>query len=361
LGTQLMGGHAVAREGLLVERRSAADGETLFRLYQEVFGAGLTEGSRRRWRWQYLDNPANVDGPEIWVARDGETLLGQYASMPVRLWWGGRDVRSSWGMDVFVRAEARGRGVGARLFTTWSDHVDVALGLGLTPSSYGLFQKLRYHDVGPVPFFQKVLDPAAVARRHLGRLGAAAAPVLALGLRVAERERAHAEAGAVEVRPGEGFGPEHEALWERARGSYAMCVRRDAGYLRWKYVDCPHRRYDLAEARRAGELAGFAVSRHEELRGLRLGWIIDVFAHADDHAVKDALLGAVLRSFRSAGVARAQAFSMNAALTEDLRRRGFRPAPSPMQFCVRARVPSADVLADRGRWHVVFGDSDMDR
>ena len=79
--------------------------------------------------------------------------------MPVRLWWGGREVRSSWGMDVFLRAEARGRGLGARLFTAWSDHVEVALGLGLTPSSYGLFKKLRYHDVGPVPFFQKVLDP----------------------------------------------------------------------------------------------------------------------------------------------------------------------------------------------------------
>ena len=38
-----------------------------------------------------------------------------------------------------------------------------------------------------------------------------------------------------------------------------------------------------------------------------------------------------------------------------------RAARSPMQFCVRARVGSADVLADRGRWHVVFGDSDMDR
>jgi hypothetical protein len=32
-----------------------------------------------------------------------------------------------------------------------------------------------------------------------------------------------------------------------------------------------------------------------------------------------------------------------------------------MQFCVRARVPSEDVLADRGRWQVCFGDSDMDR
>jgi hypothetical protein len=32
-----------------------------------------------------------------------------------------------------------------------------------------------------------------------------------------------------------------------------------------------------------------------------------------------------------------------------------------MQFCVRARVDSKGVLADLGRWHVVFGDSDMDR
>jgi hypothetical protein len=103
------------------------------------------------------------------------------------------------------------------------------------------------------------------------------------------------------------------------------------------------------------------VSRHEDHRGLRLGWVIDVFADAGDHDVKDALLGAVLDGFRRAGVARAQAFSLNAALAADLRHRGFAPGPSPMQFCVRTRVESADVLADRGRWHVVFGDSDMDR
>jgi hypothetical protein len=32
-----------------------------------------------------------------------------------------------------------------------------------------------------------------------------------------------------------------------------------------------------------------------------------------------------------------------------------------MQFCVRARMPSDRVLAAPGRWHVMFGDSDMDR
>jgi GNAT superfamily N-acetyltransferase len=346
---------------ITIERRRHEEGEEIFRLYAEVFGTGLTEGSRRRWRWQYAENPATApEGPEIWVAREGDAVLGQYASMPVRLWWAGREVRSSWGMDVFLRPEARGKGIGARLFTTWSDHVEVALGLGLTPSSYGLFKKLRYDDVGPVPFFLKVLDPTAVARRRLGAvLGTLAGPLLRLGLAVAAPERSRA--GHVRVRSITGFGAEYDTLWETCRAGYAMCVRRDAEYLNWKYTACPTRAYTLHEARRDEALAGFAVSRHEDFGGIRLGWVIDVFAEPKDHETKDALLGAVLASFRTAGVARAQAFSMNAALALDLRQRGFLPRRSPMQFCVRARVPSGDVLTDLGRWHVVFGDSDMDR
>ena len=84
---------------------------------------------------------------------------------------------------------------------------------------------------------------------------------------------------------------------------------------------------------------------------------MDVFADPADHEAKGALIAAILDSFREAGVARAQAFSLNAALQEDLARRGFARRTSPMQFCVRARVPSEGVFEDVGRWHVVFGDS----
>jgi len=347
-----------------VARRSPGDGEELFRLYSEVFGTDLTDASRRRWRWQYLENPnTGPDGPEIWVAREDERVLGQYASMPVRLWWGEREVRSSWGMDVFLRPEARGRGVGARLFTAWSDHVEVALGLGLTPSSYGLFRKLGYRDVGPVPFFRKVLDPRAVATRRLGKaLGALLAPVVGAAVATLQRERWRPEGSAdVQVQRIHGFDAEYDRLWERARASYAMCVRRDAAYLQWKYVACPHRGYALREARRKGELLGFAVSRVEDYRGLRLGWLVDVFAATDDRGARDALIADVLASFREKGVARAQAFSLGADLAADLRRHGFLAGPSPMQFCVRSRDDSDHVIEDRGRWHVVFGDSDMDR
>lgn len=344
-----------------IERRQAGEADELFRLYAEVFGQALTESSRKRWQWQYLQNPhTSGEGPEIWVAREAGGVLGQYASMPVVLWWAGREVRSSWGMDVFLRPEARGKGVGAQLFTTWSDFVEVALGLGLTPSSYGLFQKLRYADVGPVPFFQKVLDSRAVATRRLGAwLGPLVAPWLSIGLALRHPERGQA-GEALEVRPVSGFSAEYDTLWEGARDGYAMCVRRDAAYLRWKYVDCPHVRYDLLEARRAGTLCGFAVSRVAEHEGLKLGWILDLFTPADDDAARDALLRALLNGFRRGGVARVQAFAMNAGLQDSLRRRGFMSGRSPMQFCVRTRVEDAP-LRDLGHWHVVFGDSDMDR
>jgi len=347
---------------LAIERRTAEEADELFGLYAREFGQELSESSRKRWRWQYLDNPSrSLQGPEIWVAREEQVVLGQYASMPVRLRWGGSEVRASWGMDVFLRPEARGRGLGAQLFSTWSQHVPVALGLGLTPSSYGLFKKLRYDDVGPVAFFQKILDPSAVARRRLGPLfGSLASPLLGLGLKLTHPERAWARTEVPKVGTIAAFDSEFDALWERAAPSYAMCVRRDAAYLNWKYVACPHVRYDLQEARAAGGLRGFAVSRVAEHRGLKLGWLVDLFADASDHAVKDALLGSVLDGFRRQGVARAQAFAMNRELQLDLRRRGFMPGRSPMQFCVRSQVDRGPI-DDPSRWHVVFGDSDMDR
>jgi GNAT superfamily N-acetyltransferase len=343
-----------------IETRSGGDAEDLFHLYEEVFGRALTESSRRRWAWQYQENPAGLGEPAIWVARDGGEVLGQYASMPVRLHWGGREVRSSWGMDVFLKEAARGRGIGAQLFDTWRASVDVALGLGLTPSSYGLFKKMGYIDVGPVPFFVKVMDARAVARRRLGSPGAFAAPLLALVWRVRHPERPRLDP-ALTVGPAEGFDAEYDRLWERAGHGWTMCVVRDRAYLDWKYNRCPTREYAIDEARRGGVLAGFVVTRHEDYRGLRLGWIVDCFAAVNDDAVRDALVGAALARFRRSGVARAQVFAMSEPLGRSLRRMGFRASKSPMQFCVSARMPSAEVFADRGGWHVVFGDSDMDR
>jgi len=349
----------------IVRRRPEHDPE-LFALYAEVFGDGNLERSRKRYLWQYFENPNTPeDGPVIWMAREGDSLLGQMATMPFPMWWGGREVQASAGNDYFVRRSAQGRGIGIALSNRWADEVDVALALGLTPSSYPLFRKL-FTDVGPVPSFLKILDPVAVARKKWGSLaGSLAGPVLGLGLKLLSRNPV--QASGIDVRPVGQFSDEYDDLWLRARASYACCVRRDARYLRWKFLACPFREYRVLEARKGGVLTGFAVLRDEGDAWFRRGVIADLFCDTLDAGTQDALLASTLADFAARGLVRAEAYCFNQRLGAALRRHGFRSGTTAVQYCVAYRgTPdgsggSKTVVNDLANWNLFIGDGDLDR
>ena len=349
----------------ILRRRPEHDPE-LFALYAEVFGDGNLERSRKRYDWQYFENPNTPeDGPVIWMAREGDTLLGQMATMPFPMWWGDREVRASAGNDYFVRKNAQGRGIGIALSNRWAEEVDVALALGLTPSSHPLFRKI-FTDVGPVPSFLKILDSTAVARRKLGMVaGTLAGPIVGLGLALLSRNPV--QGGGVEVRPVQAFGDEYDDLWLRARASYASCVRRDARYLRWKYLACPFRQYRVLEARRAGTLSGYAVIREEGEPNFRRGVIADLFCDTTDSGTQDALISAALADFASLNLVRAEVYCLNRRLAEALGRHGFRSGTTAVQYCVAYRgTPDGEggpktVLENVANWNLFLGDGDLDR
>jgi len=349
----------------IVRRRPEHDAE-LFALYAEVFGGGNLERSRKRYDWQYFENPNTPeDGPVIWMAREGDLLLGQMATMPFPMWWGDREVRASAGNDYFVRKSVQGRGIGIALSNRWADEVDVALALGLTPSSYPLFRKL-FTDVGPVPSFLKILDSTAVARKKWGPLaGTLAGPILGLGLSLVSGNPVRTV--GLDVRPVEGFSDEYDELWLRARASYATCVRRDAAYLRWKYLACPFRSYRVLEARTAGTLSGYAVIREEGDPAFRRGVIADLFCDTTDSATQDALIAAALADFSGKGLVRAEVYCLNRRLGKALKRHGFRSGTTAVQYCVACRgTPDGSfgpktVLNDLANWNLFLGDGDLDR
>lgn len=349
----------------IVRRRPEHDPE-LFALYAEVFGDGNLERSRRRYDWQYFENPnTGPDGPVIWMAREGDSLLGQMATMPFPMWWGDREVQASAGNDYFVKKSAQGRGIGIALSNRWADEVDVALALGLTPSSYPLFKKI-FTDVGPVPSFLKILNANAVARKKWGPVvGTVAGPVLGLGLTLLSRRptRTH----DVEVRSVQAIDDEYDDLWLRARASFSTCVRRDARYLRWKYLACPFRDYRVLEARKGGTLAGYAVVREEGDASFKRGVIADLFCDTTDLATQDALLEAALADFSTKRLVRAEVYCLNARIAAALRRHGFRSGTTAVQYCVAYRGtpdgmggPKA-VLSDVANWNLLIGDGDLDR
>lgn len=344
-----------------IDRYRPDDKRSVEALYRRVFGHDAAEASRLRWDWQYRRNPNNPgQEPEIWVAREGPAIVGQYATMPVRLAVRGKEVQGSWGMDVMVAPERQRQGLGEVLFRTWDRHVGASLGLGLSDASYRLFQKLRWPDVGPIPCFVKPLTRRALRRPNwptpLNRLvSALTLPIV----KVVARTRPL----RAEVRLIQRFDESFTRLWEELAPKFDLAVRRDAAYLNWKYTTAPHVRYLIAALRRDDRNTGYAVYRHlHEPRG-RVTLLVDFLTDPDDADGFSTLLRWIDREARQADSDKIRTFAMHAGFRKILKRSGYFQVKSTMEFV--AKVNSVEVDAPfyetTDKWHVTLGDSDQDR
>jgi GNAT superfamily N-acetyltransferase len=344
-----------------IDRYRAEDRRVVDALYRRVFGHDAAEASRLRWDWQYLRNPNNPRGePEIWIAREGPAIVGQYATMPVQVTVTGQQVRGSWGMDVMVAPERQRQGLGEILFRTWDRNVGASLGLGLSESSYRLFNKLRWPDVGPLPCLVKPLTrrafriptwPVSVNRI----VSAVTLPIV----KIVARTR---PLGA-EVRLIQRFDDSFTQLWDSLANKFDFAVRRDAAYLNWKFVSAPHVRYVIAALRRDDRNVGYAVYRHfGEPRG-RVTSLVDFLVDPDDQAGLRTLLGWVDREAQQADSDKIRTFAMHAGFRRVLRRSGYFQVKSSIQFVVKVNGinVSPSFYENTDRWHVTLGDSDQDR
>jgi GNAT superfamily N-acetyltransferase len=344
-----------------IDRYRPEDRRQVDALYRRVFGPDAAEANRLRWNWQYALNPnAAADGPLIWLAREGTGIVGQYATMPVKLSVGGREIDGSWGMDVMVAPERQRQGLGDVLFRTWDRNVGASLGLGLSDSSYRLFQKLGWPDPGPVPCLVKPLSRRALRRPTwpvaVNRLiSYVALPWIRL---VARTRPLHGE-----VRMIRHFDETFTRLWDRVGGKFGFAVRRDAAHLNWKFVQAPHVRYQIAAIERDGDTAGYAVYRHvQEPRG-RATLLVDFLTDPEDDTAFLTLMRWVDREARAADSDKIRTFAMHDGFRRLLRKSGYYSVKSTMEFV--AKINAVDVpqgfYAATTDWHVTLGDSDQDR
>lgn len=344
-----------------INRYKPDDRRAVEALYRRVFGHDAAEASRHRWDWQYRRNPNNPGHePEIWIAREGPAIVGQYATMPMKLSLKGSEVLGSWGMDVMVAPERQRQGLGEVLFRTWDRNVGASLGLGLSDSSYRLFQKLNWPDVGPVPCLVKPLTRRAFRRPNwpvpINRL--VSALTLPIVLIVARTRPLRAE-----VRLIQRFDDSFTALWDELAPKFDLAVRRDAAYLNWKYVSAPHVRYSIAVLRRDNRNIGYAVYRHlYEPRG-RVTLIVDFLADPDDEDALGTLLHWIDREARQADSDKIRVFAMHAGFRRVLRRSGYFQVKSTMEFVVKINGLDVDpsFYENTDTWHITLGDSDQDR
>jgi GNAT superfamily N-acetyltransferase len=321
-----------------VERYRNEDRDAVHALFRATYGENAN-ANLARWHWQYERNPNLADGvPLIWLLRLDGHVIGQYATMPVRLAVNGREIDAAWGMDVVILPEHQRRGYGRVMFEKWDQNTGAAIGIGLTDASAGLFKKMEWHDMGRVP---RLVKPLAGLRGF-------AAKWRPLGSEVREVRQ---------------FDDGVTRLWERVSAQLGFAVRRDAAYLNWKLFEPPHLKYTIATYVRNGDTHGYVAIRHVEQNGKRVTLLADFFADPNATDVLPSLLRWVDRQAIAAQSELVRVFSTHAGFADIMRSAGYEDRDHVIRFVAKVNaidVPSAyyDTFAS---WHVTVGDSDLDR
>lgn len=156
-------------------------------------------------------------------------------------------------------------------------------------------------------------------------------------------------------------GAEVDDLAARSAG-FARCIlRRDAAYLRWRWLGQPGGRWIVLGAwDGAAQLRGWIVvgRREGEVREAGVGRVVDVLA--DGGAAARALLDAATRALRSAGCGVVllhlndpRRWSALACL-----RAGFVPRGRGPNLHLWSR-PGAEAAGEPGSWYLTLGDTDL--
>lgn len=317
------------------------------------------EPRRRRWRWQYYQNPNVQPGrPAIIVAEAGGQFGGMVCTVPVRLRTPLGVVTGSWGMDFIVNPEIRGGGVGKRLLLEWIKTADVFAVLGYTPVSLKAAQSVGFTE-------QRAGTTVKIV---LSRLP------LAVGLARAGHRRDLQQLGRVFWRASHGGRPDRSftadeatepdpavpGVWDAVAANYRFAVERDLPYLRWRYGAHPHHEYRYVHLRRDGALCAFAVVRIADT-AYRLGVVSDFIVDPRQAGAARALLDHVVAHFRARGAA-AVMMDLPSALAPAVARRY--PCSLSQQLDMISYSPHQAQLAagvqQPDAWLIARSDADQD-
>jgi GNAT superfamily N-acetyltransferase len=244
-----------------IKQFTVADTGALLAFLREAYPDDPRKSDPVYWKWHYLENPhTELEDVPLWVLQDAGRIVGQVATIPVRLKVGDEERRAIWILDFIVGENYRGQRWGRRLLDTAREHCRTMIALGINAGSTGVLNSQKWATMGSINRYHLLLNPGHAVKelsrlpRPLGRIiNAAYAPL---------RPRAGGKAAHrddVSLRMVEHFDADFDDLWQRAAGQWPCAVVRRADYLNWQFRRQPGKRYETLALYAGGRLAGYVV------------------------------------------------------------------------------------------------------
>jgi hypothetical protein len=313
------------------------DETAILDLFARCFQPGR---SAEHFRWKYLQNPYGNGHISLTFDSDGK-LVAQYCGYPVPFVVDGRDVLAHQIGDTMTDPAVRhvGRGPTSILARTTFHFYEtfcegkVAFNYGYNTGNIQKFcvRFLRIDRVEPVSFWRREMPVTRVAR--------ASRWVRGYQLELVRDP-----------------GGEFDRFFDRVRPAYPFLVRRDARYLRWRYLDCPDPGAFIIAIRKWRRLVGWSVFK---IRDERLLWGDALFDPHHRPAI-DVLLRHVAPSYPVTSI-EGWFWPRPAWVGESLHLAGFVSASEPQDLAVMCAPFVLGDATDRIRksLYSTMGDSDL--
>jgi hypothetical protein len=175
------------------------------------------------------------------------------------------------------------------------------------------------------------------------------------------------------------FGAEIDTLWQQIGAMYRMMIRRDAGYLNWRFVAPPFADIRRFVAVHEGRTAGYVVVRRCAAPEPKVGVILDLFADPRDERLITSMVAFAVQHLHRSGVDIIKAAASTATYERAYRALGFRKYRELTPICFvnadghHERAGEDAVQRDNRFWSGVeaaslsrsiffgYGDHDLDQ
>lgn len=314
------------------------------------------------WKWHFLENPCvGLDDIPLWLAKAGDKVVGQMATIPFKLKFGKDEAVALWSIDFVVLADYRGRGLGKRLVqaaqdTRWRQMME----LGHNEQSGAVFRSLKWKGLGNINRYHKLLFPGD-AMREISRI-APARHIVNL-IYAPFRPNVPAQSSVVNsLRSVSQFDSSFDELWRESNIQWSCAAVRNSSFLEWQYRKQPGKTFDVLGYFDRDHLLGYVVlffRKPDSGGAVSKAAITDIcYSATKPDEVIDALLQGALRLAIDRRAGGLVIDILDSRIEQRLRKFGFWRIRKSPPFMVKT-VERQELLYERGNWFLTRGDADI--
>lgn len=231
-------------------------------LRQQVIGTGLVWDDPHYLAWRYHLGSTDSGRGECWVLKRDGDVLAMVGSERISVLHQGHAVDGQSVMDIAVRPDLEGVGLGVWMAMRLCETFDCVLAIGSNNNSRALVSRVFLRlpdrrsyahliDFGPM-FARRWNSPG------WARVGAA---VAGWGARLWRAGMASTRKRSLRIEPLLRFDSSVTRLVAQSQADNGISISRDEHFLNWRLFDSPRSTYAVWAARDGDELAGYIAVR----------------------------------------------------------------------------------------------------